>query len=56
MGVAADEPYDVGPLTVTGVLSTRVGEGDLAPTATNVYAPMFELMLSPGACAEGTCR
>ena len=56
-GVAAVwTPYNVGAATVVGLRSTRTGEADVAPTAANLYAPLFELVLSAGACAEGTCR
>jgi hypothetical protein len=49
-------PYRLGGLSVEGVRSTRGGEADVAPTAGNAYAPLFELVLTPGACAQGTCR
>ena len=49
-------PYSFGGLTVTGVRSSPSYERNAAPTAANTLAPLFELMLTSGACAEGTCR
>ncbi len=57
VGLSTATPvYTAGGLTVMAVRSSRPADQEQGPLVDNTFAPLLELVLTSGACAEGTCH
>jgi len=52
----ATPAHTAGGLTITAVRSSRPTDKEQGPLVDNAFGPLLELVLTTGACAEGTCH